>query len=123
MRMKRSPQPAEERRISELIGAIHDCALQPEGWEPALGAVCDLLECANCAVFALDAAAGGLTVRLTARMDPVWAERKAAHAQEAAALYALSPRLSAALPDAPYAMRMELPERAVLASRYNQEWA
>jgi DNA-binding CsgD family transcriptional regulator/PAS domain-containing protein len=121
--MMRSSQAAENRQISELIGAIHDCALQPEGWEPALGAICDLLECANCAVFALDAAAGILTVRLTVRMDPVWAERKAAHAQEAAALYAQSPRLSAVPPDEPYAMRMELPESDVLASRYNQEWA
>jgi DNA-binding CsgD family transcriptional regulator len=121
--MTRSPQAAENRQLSELIGAIHDCALQPEGWEAALGAVCDLLECANCAVFALDAGARALTVRLTVRMDPVWAERKAAHAQEAADLHALSPRLSAALLDRPYAMRMELPERDVLASRYNQEWA
>ena len=33
------------RRLSELIGAIYDCALDPGGWETALADIADTFEC------------------------------------------------------------------------------
>ncbi|WP_201833957.1 helix-turn-helix transcriptional regulator [Microvirga zambiensis] len=35
-----------QRRLSELIGAIYDCALDPGRWEPTLAEVADTFDCA-----------------------------------------------------------------------------
>src|SRR5690349_11092145 len=35
-----------QRRLSELIGAIYDCALDPSRWEPTLTEVADTFDCA-----------------------------------------------------------------------------
>lgn len=35
-----------QRRLSELIGEIYDCALDPGRWEPTLAEVAETFDCA-----------------------------------------------------------------------------
>ncbi len=114
-----APQPLTRERLSELIGLIYDCTLDPSMWSQAIPAIGSATNCfaGMLAVTDLDTS----TVRFAHiwNYDPVWLARLPAYADDVAQLEMKILSLRQGLGDPGSASR-EMPE--AYGSRYFKEW-
>jgi DNA-binding CsgD family transcriptional regulator/PAS domain-containing protein len=63
-------------RLSELIGSIYDCALDPSLWEPTLATVAGIFQCSVASLTLNDLRHGSFLINKAAGWDPDLLERK-----------------------------------------------
>ena len=80
--MKPVPLPFNTEEVSELIGLIYDCTLDPGLWEAALHRIKDLLHCQAASLLLDDLGAHTTIVTKSAGIDAFWLERQAELAPE-----------------------------------------
>jgi DNA-binding NarL/FixJ family response regulator len=110
-------------RFSELVGAIYDCVIDPERWEPTLDALRDRLDCANAILYVADPSLGTHRLQKMVGIDPGWAVQLARHESDLAALHATVDDFYTRSLDQPFVCHKDVHPAAWLANRYYREWA
>jgi DNA-binding CsgD family transcriptional regulator len=62
-------------RLSDLIGMIYDCAIDPARWPQTLGEICSSLECMSGALLLVDLEQSRHRFAYTFGLNPEWARR------------------------------------------------
>ena len=114
---------AEMAQLSDLIGSIYDCVLDPGRWEATLGMeVRRFLDCANCSLTVFDLRTLAVRMQTVIGMGRYWVAKAGEYGAEMARLYGLLPDFHTRPIDEPISVWRDAGEKAVLASRYYLEW-
>jgi PAS domain-containing protein len=107
--------------LSDLIGSIYDCALDPSRWERTLADVMHALDCHRLALMLADLRQRRRLLLKTAGMEPCQIERLSKYAREADVILgeALASGHSS---DEPYVASRHLSPAFIDTSPYFQEW-
>jgi DNA-binding CsgD family transcriptional regulator/PAS domain-containing protein len=112
--------PVTRERLSDLIGLIYDCTLDPALWPEAISAVGDAANCFAGMLAVTDPESSEVRFAHTWNYDPMWLARLPDHAEEIAYLQKDFLARSQGLGEPASAYR-EVPEP--YESRYYKEWA
>lgn len=115
--MSDNPSP---QTLSNLIGSIYDCALDPARWEQTLVDLKEALHCENAILHLNDVRQGRILVSKIVGIEPYWVERIMGHSEE------INARLVEDLAswpslDQPHVVSRHLPPAYVEASPYIRE--
>lgn len=112
-----------ETRLSHLIGAIYDSALDPARWESALAAMRDLLDCANAVLYIAEIPGNRYRLERMVGIEPHWAERLDRHGPDIAELHSgIADFLTRPL-DEPFVCSRDVAEGRWRSNRYYRNWA
>jgi DNA-binding CsgD family transcriptional regulator/PAS domain-containing protein len=121
--MNRDVVSHDAERLSEVIGAIYDCVLDPGRWEPTLDDLRRFLDCANCVAAVLDLRSGALRMRKVIGIEPYWLARMGDYGADLAALYQSSPDILTRPIDEPLSPSRDASHAAYMGNRMYREWA
>jgi DNA-binding CsgD family transcriptional regulator/PAS domain-containing protein len=107
--------------LSDLIGSIYDCALDPSRWEETLAEVVDALDCEGIALILSDLRYDRLLLHKAVGVEPDHMERLRKHIPE---LHALFGEAVASLPslDEPHVVSRHFSPTYLETSSFFQEW-
>jgi DNA-binding CsgD family transcriptional regulator/PAS domain-containing protein len=74
-------------RISDLIGLIYDCAIEPSRWPQALAEICRTIECASGIILLLDLVSSRHRFAYTWGLTPDWEQRYFEHSEHFTGFY------------------------------------
>jgi len=109
-------------RLSDLIGAIYDCAIDPERWPQSMAAICQEIDCLFSAIVLVDLDRSHLKFFKDWNNDPVWRARLPKYYAELASFYRAAPGVLAGPIDEPLVLSRDLPAELWLQSRVYREW-
>jgi hypothetical protein len=108
--------------LSDLIGSIYDCALDPSRWEQTLPDVMDALDCHMLALTLTDLRHHRLLLQRTVGVEPSQLEQQSKHVPEIHAIAGEALASLRSLED-PWVQSRHLTPAYVETSPYFQEWA
>lgn len=111
----------DTERLSDLIGSIYDCVLDPARWESTLDDLRRWLDCASCVVAVTDMRTGAVRLQKVLGLDPQSAAEMAEYGADVAALYQSVPGYLTRPIDEPFSLVRDARE-ALLKTRYYHEW-
>ena len=113
----------EAERLSELIGAIYDCVLDPAQWNATLDEIRKFLDCANVALSVLDLRANSYRIQRVIGIEPYWLAKAIEYSDDFAKVYHTIPDLLTRPIDDPISPSRDGDRTAVFNTRYYKEWA
>lgn len=116
-------QQRDAERLSELIGAIYDCVLDPTGWVSTLDGIRRLLDCANCVLYLFDPQRSAIRLYQMVGIEPHWAERMEGYGRDIAAMHARVPDFVTRPLGEPFVCTKDVPAKIWYGNRYYREWA
>src|SRR5215470_2267863 len=78
------------RRLSELIGMIYDCAVEPDRWPLALAEICRSIGCMSGFILLVDLEQSRHKFAHSWGLSPDWKERYAAYSDQLTGFYSLA---------------------------------
>jgi DNA-binding CsgD family transcriptional regulator len=105
------------RALSDLIGAIYDCALDPSRWEDTLTRIKDELHSETAVLHLNDLSCDRVLMQKNVGIEPSWLEKQAKYVSE---IHRLLPKLP--IPDEPHVLSRHIPRSIVEASQFVQDW-
>jgi len=121
--MSADTQTVDAERLSDLIGAIYDCVLDPSRWDSTLDEIRKFLGCANVVLSSLDLRTDSFRVQKVIGIEPFWLAKAAETGPEFAKVYHTIPDLLTRPMDEPISPSRDGDRAAVLANRHYLEWA
>lgn len=112
--------PSQEA-LSETIGAIYDCALDPGGWEAALDRIRCLTNACNAQLGLFDLVGKRVLLAKSVGIEPHWLERQIEYQAEFATWQRL-PQAIPLSPDEPQVRSRDLPRAIAVSSPFVVEW-
>lgn len=113
--------PAE--RISELIGTIYDCVLDPDRWQSVVDDIRRELEFCYAVLGVYPLPGGEVTLGVATGIDSVKLGELPAYGQDLVDLWGGDIRVKQYPLEEPIAQSQAVPDSALVASRYFLEWA
>jgi hypothetical protein len=121
--MNASLSDSEIEGVSELIGDIYDCAIDPGFWPETLERIRDLFTCANATLYVLDTEKMSYRVNVLVGVSPEWERRMLDYEADMTAIY----NYLGNLPTRPlgdyFVLRRDIPDDLLFSNRYFLEWA
>jgi DNA-binding CsgD family transcriptional regulator len=114
---------SEAARVSELIGGIYDCAVDPAGWEQTLDQIRAFLQCANAHFTIFDTVNKVDRSKIHVGTDAFWAQRAARYERDRVELYDAIPDIYTRPLDEPIVLSRDVPATVLSRSRFRTEWA
>ncbi len=121
--MRTSGKQDEEDRVSHLIEAIYNSALDPAQWEVALDAMRDLFHCANAVLYIVEIPGNHYRLERMVGIKPYWAERLDRHGPDIAELHSEIADFSTRPLDEPFVCSREIAEEQWRSNLYYRNWA
>ncbi|MEP9374836.1 LuxR C-terminal-related transcriptional regulator [Mesorhizobium sp. KR1-2] len=112
--------PSQED-LSETIGAIYDCALDPGGWEATLDRIRCLTNACNAQLGLFDLVGKRVLLAKSVGVEAHWLERQATYQAEFA-MWQRLPQAIPSSPDEPQVRSRDLPPEIVASSPFVVEW-
>ena len=78
------------RQLSELIGMIYDCAIDPDRWPPTLAAICQSIGCGSGFILLVDLEQSHHKFAYSWGLGPDWKERYFAYSDQLTGFYSLA---------------------------------
>lgn len=110
-------------RLSDLIGAIYDCAVAPDAWDTTLDDVRNLLDCVNCVLSVADMPSGLVRALKTVGIEEPWLSRMMEFGDEIVTVYRSVPDMMTRPLDDPFTLSGDVCRTVLEANRYYREWA
>jgi DNA-binding CsgD family transcriptional regulator len=120
--MSADARAIDAERLSDLIGAIYDCVLEPARWDATLDEVRRLLNCANAVLALLDLRTDSVRVQKAVGIEPYWLAKSAEYSADLTGFYRTAPDLLSRHIDEPLSPSRDGDPAAVLANRFYLEW-
>jgi DNA-binding CsgD family transcriptional regulator/PAS domain-containing protein len=108
--------------LSDLIGEIYDCVIDPTRWEPTLDRIRGLLCCTSGALVIADLRNDTTRIQSLLGIEPEWAARYRDYSTDVAAGMSSVPDLLAHAPDEPFVGRRDVGEEVFESNRFWREW-
>jgi DNA-binding CsgD family transcriptional regulator/PAS domain-containing protein len=121
--MENSAAAGDLERLSELIGAIYDCAVDPGRWDKTLGAMCDLLDCTNGVLYLAEFPSEDHRLQKIVGIDSYWAERLGRHGPDIAELHSAITDYYTRPLNLPFVCSRDIAADVWCANGYYREWA
>lgn len=121
--MNASLSDSEIDRVSELVGDIYDCAIDPGRWPRTLQGIRDLLICANAVLYVFDTEKLSYRMKTLVGVDAEWASRMHDYEADIGAIYNYLGNLMTRPLDDYFVLRHDLPDGILLSNPYFREWA
>ena len=115
------PKPSAEQ-LSELIGAIYDCAIDPALWTETIAAIGGATDCFAGLIAVTDLETAESRLLQSWNYAPSVLSRVVNYADEIAGFYAQFVKTDRRPLDEPFSSRREIPQEVYEASRYYNEW-
>jgi DNA-binding CsgD family transcriptional regulator/PAS domain-containing protein len=119
---KSMPRQSTEQ-LSELIGAIYDCAIDPALWPDTIGAIGGATDCFAGLIAVTDLQKSEARLVKTWGYDPAWLDRVSDYREEADELAELWKYFGSLPVGEPVSSRALVPSHVYEQSRYYNEWA
>jgi len=114
--------PISPETLSDLVGAIYDCALDPSRWPATLSAVRHELNCRNASLTLQALPSGNVLLQVSDGIEPQWLERVPEYGEDIVELWGgLQAYLSLPLLEPLVLSRVGTQDRE--HNRYYREWA
>lgn len=110
-----------QQALSNLIGSIYDCALDPSLWERTLVELRDAVSGRQAAIRLSDVSSGGFLIYKAVGIDPHWEKEHTKHVSEVHTYLAGIQESSPSF-DEPYVVSRRVPRAYRDASRYGHEF-
>lgn len=120
--MRKATSVIGEAELSDLIGQIYDCAIEPSRWDGILQRLCGILDCFTCGLGVMDMHRAASRMQKLIGIEPEWAARMPEYAEDVANMFSSLPDLSTRPLDEPFVARRDVAPD-VLSNRYWSEWA
>ncbi len=120
-----SPHAAaiDHERLSELIGAIYDCAIEPDRWDQTLDDIRDFLVCANSTLYVYDTTTGTQRLSKVTGVEPHWQKLMIEYGDHVSEIYNHVGDAMTRPIDKIFVLRRELPEEILRSNFYFMNWA
>ncbi|HZT87487.1 MAG TPA: helix-turn-helix transcriptional regulator [Stellaceae bacterium] len=109
-------------RLSDLIGSIYDCTIEPDRWPDTMKEICGELDCMHAAILLVDLIQSQHVFFQTWNIDPYWIEKNKDFYEETTMFYRNSARALAAPVDDVLVISRDLAPKIFFGSRYYREW-
>ena len=109
--------------LSDLIGEIYDCVIDPTRWDATLDKLRGVLDCAGCALYVTNLRDETSRMLNIVGVEESWGARYGDYAESAAMMMAAVPDLMSRALDEPVVGRRDIPEEVFSSNQYWQEWA
>jgi DNA-binding CsgD family transcriptional regulator/PAS domain-containing protein len=109
-------------QISELIGAIYDCALDPALWPEAIASIGSATDCFAGVIAVTDLENSTIRLMQYWNYEPEVLGRAAQYSDEIAGFWRYWPDRSCASLDEPFSTRRGIPHDVFESSRFYNEW-
>src|SRR5579863_2860582 len=117
-----APEPALSlEELSDIVGAIYDCALDPELWPEAIRHICRATRCLWGSIAIHDLSSRAMHLNQLWNCDPAWIAQTARYGQEISATWEAVPGIMTHPLDEPLALSHHLPKAFMENSRYIAE--
>jgi len=120
--MQPRAQTDDAKRLSDLIGAIYDCAIDPGRWETTLLDIRDFLQCHNAALYLLDPAIQTARLSVVVGIEPPWRDTMLDYVDCVTEFYDYVGDFDTRPLDNAFVLRREIPDEVLQANRYVVEW-
>jgi len=115
--------PLTPGRLSDLIGAIYDCAVEPDRWPDVMARICSDLDCMMSAIILVDLVNSQHRFLKQWNIGPFWSVRHAQYNEDMTLLYKSSNNAVSGSVDEPLVLSRDIPEKLLANIRYYREWA
>ena len=115
--------PLTPERLSDLIGAIYDCAIEPDRWPQTMGEICSELQCLYSAIILLDLELSRHRFLTTWNTPENWMSRRETYNQDVTLIWTSTQNTRPRLLDEPTALSREPSRGTWESTRYYREWA
>jgi DNA-binding CsgD family transcriptional regulator len=112
----------DAQRLSDLIGAIYDCAIDPGRWEATLSDIRDFLDCQNAMLYLYDPAIGAARISVVVGIEPQWLETMLRYTDSVSELFHHVADYETRPIDEAVVLRREVPDEVMQTNRYVIEW-
>ena len=115
--------PLEPERLSDLIGLVYDCTIEPDRWADAMREICNELGCFLSAIYLADLESSRVSFL---RQWNAQAERLALlekYAEDVASIYKAAQGVRSQRIDEPFVLARDVPREMWTRTRYYTEWA
>lgn len=109
-------------RVSELIGDLYDCVIQPEKWEPILNAIRTELNFANAVLAANALPSGETSIGVSVGISPEWLARMEGYGAEIMEAWGGVDKVSAFPLDEPILQTQATHRSRLKENRFIVEW-
>jgi DNA-binding CsgD family transcriptional regulator len=109
-------------RLSELIGMVYDCAIDPDLWPQALTAIRDATRFANATLSAQAVPTGEILLNVSVGIPPDWLASMETYAGDVIELWGGLPAIAAYPLDRPTVLSHSQPGGEYKQVRYYREW-
>lgn len=121
--MRANLSAGEMEEVSELIGAIYDCAIEPERWDGTLDAIRKLLNCANGTFYLFDTETEQHRLYRVVGVEPHWQRLMEEYAPHLAEVFQHVGDAATRPIDQIFVMQRELSPEFLQSSFYYRNWA
>ncbi len=109
--------------LSDLVGAIYDCAIDPDRWDAVLDDIRSLLNCANGVLYVAEIPSQDHRLEKLVGIDDYWAERLDHHVPDVARLHSAVEDFYTRPLDEPFVCSRDVPDAVWRSNGYCREWA
>jgi DNA-binding CsgD family transcriptional regulator/PAS domain-containing protein len=115
--------PLTPERLSDLIGLIYDCTIEPDRWVDAMREICDDLGCFLSAIYLADLEISRVSFlrQWNARAEGLALLER--YAEDVASIYKAAQAVRPQQIDEPFVLARDVPREVWAQTRYYTEWA
>ena len=114
--------PISAEILSELIGSIYDCAIDPDRWAATLGKMCEVLLCQNAALALSELPSGRPLLTVSSGIEKKWLDRMPEYAADMVDQWGGHDVVSRMPLDTPVVLSRDRTKEQLVANRYFREW-
>lgn len=115
--------PASAQSLSDLIGQIYDCVLEPSGWQLVVARIQNLVTCMNAALAVQEMPSGRILLAVTNGIDAAHLERMEDYGAEVIDQWGGIEAIARQSFEDPVVLSWERPRELWEHNRYYAEWA
>ena len=109
--------------MSDLIGKIYDCTIEPDRWPDTMQRICSKIDCLFSAIVLVDFENSDHHFFKEWNTDSFWMQKQQEYLEDMTEVYRSSPRMPYTNSiDEPLVLSRDIPEREWVNTRFYREW-
>jgi DNA-binding CsgD family transcriptional regulator/PAS domain-containing protein len=118
-----SPAPLAPERLSDLIGLVYDCTIEPDRWAEAMREICNELGCFLSAIYLADLASSRVSFLRQWNAEAEGLALLERYPKDVASIYQAAQAVRPLQIDEPFVLARDVPRDVWTQTRYYTEWA
>jgi len=115
--------PLTPERLSDLIGLVYDCTIEPDRWADTMREICSELGCFLSAIYRVDLASSRVSFLRQWNAQPERLALLEKYAEDLVSVYKTAQAIRPQQIDEPFVLARDVPREMWAQTRYYTEWA